>query len=460
METRSGTHGQMGPGSRPHAEGQEYPRRGARWWLLAVATLQQAGLTFVRFGLPTVVPFIRADLGLSLAQTGAVLGAFDLGALLAFYLTGMATDRFGERRVMGTGALLTAAWTAAAAGAPGVGVLAALLAVAGVGFPSSQVAGSHAVMGWFPARERGVAMGVRQAGLPAGGLSAALVLPWAASRWGWRAALAVAAAGCALAGLATLVGLAGADQAASGASSDGRGVRRQGADGGRRPGFWEAPRRFVRTRGLVLTTLMACLLGASQFSLTGYLPLYMVDRFGWERQAAARLLLVVHLGGIAGRLLWGWVSDRWFGADRVGPLALVCGAGAAAAVGVAGLSAWGSLPLLAAEAAALAGGMTLLGWNGLYVTRISELAGEASAVMLGLSMTVLYVWTMLAPPAFGWLVERVGGHYALAWAALGALPLGALVAIAASRRPGVVGEGAGAAAGTTAAWGPGSHKPG
>lgn len=423
---------------------------GRRWWLLAVATLQQAGLTFVRFGLPTVAPFIRADLGLSLAQTGAVLGAFDLGALLAFYLTGIATDRLGERWVMGAGALFTAALTAGAAGAPTMAVLAALLALAGVGFPSSQVAGSHAVMGWFPAQERGVAMGVRQAGLPAGGLSAALVLPWAASRWGWRVALVVAAAGCALAGLATLIGLAGTGEAARRPSPDGANAGRRAAGSRGAVGFWEAPRRFARSRGLMLTTLMACLLGASQFSLTGYLPLYMVDGFGWERQAAARLLLVVHLGGIAGRLLWGWVSDRWFGADRVGPLALVCGAGAAAAAGVAALSVWVPLPLLAAGGAALAGGMTLLGWNGLYVTRISELAGEASAVMLGLSMTVLYIWTMLAPPAFGWLVERVGGHYALAWAALGTLPLGALLAIAGSRRPGVVGEGARVAASTTA----------
>ncbi|HEY8415119.1 MAG TPA: hypothetical protein VIK99_05035, partial [Thermaerobacter sp.] len=49
-----------------------------RWLLLALATLQQAGLTAVRFGIPVVAPFVRADLGLSLSTTGMVLGAFDL----------------------------------------------------------------------------------------------------------------------------------------------------------------------------------------------------------------------------------------------------------------------------------------------------------------------------------------------------------------------------------------------
>lgn len=414
------------------------PLLARRWWLLAVATLQQAGLTFVRFGLPTLAPFIRADLGLSLAQTGAVLGAFDLGALLAFYLTGMATDRIGERRVMAAGAVVTGILTAAAAGAPSMVTLAAILAVAGVGFPSSQVAGSHAVMGWFPAEERGVAMGVRQAGLPIGGLSAALVLPWVASEWGWRRALLVAAAGCTLAGLVTLAGLAGTEaeggQATSPVRSTGRLAPPPAAGA-----FWEAPRRFIRSRPLVLTTLMACLLAAGQFSLTGYLPLYMVDAFGWQRQAAARLLLLVHLGGIAGRLLWGWVSDRRFGADRVRPLAIVSVSAAASVAGIAALAAWVPLPPPVAPAAALLAGLTLLGWNGLYVTLVSELSGPASAVMLGLSMTVLYVWTMLSPPAFGWLVQQAGGHYSVAWLAVAVLQLGALaaaVAVGRGRRAG------------------------
>lgn len=382
-----------------------------RWWLLSVATLQQAGLTFVRFGLPALAPFIRADLHLSLAQTGAVLGAFDLGALCTLYLTGIATDRLGERRVMAAGAVATGLLTAAASGAPSVAALALMLAAAGVGFPSSQVAGSHAVMGWFPAHERGVAMGVRQAGLPIGGLSAAVLLPWVAAQWGWRRALLVAAVGCALAGLVTLVGLAPAEEPDGGGAPRGFGP------------FLKAPVQFARSRPLVLTTLAACLLAAGQFSLTGYLPLYMVDAFGWDRQAAARLLLAVHLGGIVGRLLWGWVSDRVFHSDRVRPLAVVAAGAAACAAGLGALGVAREVPVLAGAPVALACGLTLLGWNGLYVTLVSELAGTASAVMLGLSMTALYVWTMLSPAAFGWLVQQAGGRYPVAWLSVAELQL-------------------------------------
>ncbi len=382
-----------------------------------MATLQQAGLTFVRFGLPALTPFMREDLRLSLALTGVVLGAFDLGALLAFYATGVATERWGERRVMASGSLLTGLLAAAAGFAPSPGLLAFLLALAGVGFPSSQVAGSQAVMGSFPSWERGLAMGVRQAGLPVGGLLAAGLLPWIASAWGWRVALGVAGSGCVLAGLLTYAALpegnreAPAGRAAASSHS-----------------LVAVTVQFFTSPPLVLTTLTACLLAAGQFGLTGYLPLYFVDAFAWRPQDAARLLLFVHVGGIAGRMGWGWFSDRWFGADRPKPIALAACC-AAATVGVlAVLARLGSVPAPAAALVALLAGFTLLGWNGLYVTLISELAWGTGAVVVGLSMTVLYVFTMLAPPAFGWAVERAGGQYTVAWLGIVAFQLTAAAA--------------------------------
>ncbi|MDQ7820922.1 MAG: MFS transporter [Armatimonadota bacterium] len=394
-----------------------------------MATVQQAGLTFVRFGLPALAPFVRTDLRLSLAETGVVLGAFDLGALLAFYLTGVATQRLGERRVMAAGAVLTGLVAVAAAFAPSVAVLAAALALAGVGFPSSQVAGSQAVMGAFPVRERGVAMGVRQAGLPVGGLLAAALLPWLATVWNWRVGLLTAGAGCLLGGVLSHLGL-------------------RPADDGRMPGMdapradpvspWAAPREFVRNPALLLTTLTACLLAAGQFGLTGYLPLYFVDAFAWRPQEAARLLLFVHLGGIAGRMAWGWLSDRWFRADRTRPMALAAGCAAAVVVALALLSRRDAVPALLAAVLALLSGFTLLGWNGLYLTLISELAWGASAVMVGLSLTVLYVFTMLTPPVFGWTVERTGGRYAVAWLGVVMLQLAAAATVLAVRRAGDV----------------------
>jgi hypothetical protein len=113
-------------------------------------------------------------------------------------------------------------------------------------------------------------------------------------------------------------------------------------------------------------------------------------------------------------------------------LAACCAAGTV--VTLAALSRWDWVPPAVAVLVAFCAGFTLLGWNGLYVTLISELAWGGSAVMVGLSMTVLYVFTMLAPPAFGWTVERTGGHYHVAWLGVVGLQLLAAATVLSVRR--------------------------
>src|SRR5207247_267351 len=60
------------------------------------------------------------------------------------------------------------------------------------GFSVLNPATGRAVVEWFPPRERGIAMGVKQTGLTLGGLAAALTLPLIARAWSWRHALATA----------------------------------------------------------------------------------------------------------------------------------------------------------------------------------------------------------------------------------------------------------------------------
>ncbi len=368
--------------------------RPARWTVLWLATFQQVAVTFVRFGLPALAPFFRPDLALSLTETGLLLGIFDVGAVLTFYLTGRLTRRFGERAVLAGGAFLTGILSALAAGGQELWQIALLLALAGTGFPSSHVAGSQAVVDWFPARERGMAMGVRQAGLPIGGFAAAAVLPWLATAVGWRVALAAGGGVCVAAGLAVLAFLPAS-----------YGLRDE-------PGT--VPLQLPRGR-VALATLAGNGLIFVQFCLTGYLPLFLVDAFAWERAAAARMLLLVHLGGTAGRMGWGWLSDRTFGANRVPPLLAVTAGGAGVLAALAMLDSGGSLSPGVAAGLALAGGLTILGWNALLSTFVAEMAGPATAPVLGAMLTSLYVFSTAAPPLFGRAVEVLGG-YGPAWA--------------------------------------------
>jgi sugar phosphate permease len=379
----------MGPAPAPRAT------PGAR--VLALTTLQQAGLTSIRFGLPILAPFWRDTFHLSLSQIGLLLGAFDFGALLLFIPIGLLTDRWGERRVLLTGALFTAAAAALVTGARGLPSLALLVSIAGLGYGSGQTAGVKAVAAAFGAGGRGMAMGIRQSGLPIGGLIAALLLPPLAAGFGWRVALLAAAAVSALGGVLCWMGLrepVPADDAGPALLAPTIGQ------------ITAQLRAILGNVGVRRTTEAAMLLVFVQMSYQGYLALYLVDRFHWSNHAATSLLVAVHLGGVLGRLAWGALSDRGYGGRRIPALVWCVAAGAVFPLALIALPGATARPVMTA-AVALTGGLVLLGWNGLYSTLVTESArSNRAATAMGLSMTGLYSTSMFAPPLFGWVVDH------------------------------------------------------
>ena len=393
--------------------------------VLALTTLQQAGLTSVRFGLPILAPFWRDALHLSLARVGLLLAAFDLGALVLFVPIGLLTDRWGEPVVLTAGALFTAGMTAVITQAGSFWSLAVLLAIAGLGYGSGQTAGTKAVAAAFGPGGRGTAMGVRQSGLPLGGLIAALLLPPLAAMFGWRAAIVGSAVTCAVPGFLCWFGLRRELPAAPTSGPAGP-LEASGS-------VVTQLRAILGDAGVMRTSGTAMLLVIAQFCYQGYLALYMVDRFGWSNRAAAALLIAVHLGGILGRLAWGAFSDRGYSGRRIPALAWCVGAGVLfplVLIVVPRAVSGSAITLIA-----LLGGVLLLGWNGLYSTLISELTGPTrAATAMGVSMTMLYVATMLTLPLFGALVDRTS--YAVGWVMLTGVMAVAFVAARRIPEPG------------------------
>jgi MFS family permease len=85
----------------------------------------QASVSALPLGLPAVAPEIRSELGLSLAATGALLAASNVGIIAVLLAWGALADRVGERVVIVAGltgsaaALLLAARAGSAPSWPG-----------------------------------------------------------------------------------------------------------------------------------------------------------------------------------------------------------------------------------------------------------------------------------------------------------------------------------------------------
>lgn len=320
---------------------------------------------------------------------------------------GWLTERRGVGLPLAGGLVTVGALAALAAGAPSFPALLACLVLAGFGFSVLNPTTGKAVYDWFPARERGVAMGIKQAGLTLGGIVAALSLPPIAAALDWR--IAMATAGAAAIVMALVVVLAYRAPAV-------RYAARPAA-----PARFRALGPFLRRRGVAVIFGAGLALSIAQSSLLGYLVLFARETFAISSVEAARLLALAHLGGVAGRLGWGVVSDRLFFGRRRPGLAINALIGAAAYV----CFAFGDrLPLGAAVVLAFVAGVGAFGWVGLYFALVAEIGGAASAGLLtGLATVFAWSGVLVGPPLFGWMLALTDS-YRLPWLVLAAISVG------------------------------------
>ena len=384
------------------------PPEPRRWFFLFIATLSQTAMSTIHMGIPTIVPLIQAELGLNLTEVGVLVSMINVGVVAAVLGMGKAADRYGERRIIGYG---TAACGLLVLTVHVAGSFVALLVVfllLGIPVATSTPAGSKAVAGWFPDRERGMAMGVRQTGIPAGGTIGALTLPAMGLVFGWRWALSLVGVVTIAAGLLVLVCYKepARPQAVSGAAPAG-GLK----DIVRRSEIWAA-------------AFYAAVLAGCQWCYISYIELYLTENIFYPLVFAAHLLAVGQACGGTGRIVFGIASDRLFFGRRVPVLVMLGVLGTAAGVATAllspGMPAW----LVVAVVSLL--GLGTMSWQGLYLALVAKIAGTGVAgVAIGLTNTVAFVGVVLLPPVFGAIADYTHS-YQTAWIAMAvavALPL-------------------------------------
>jgi MFS family permease len=363
-----------------------------------VAVIAQIGISFIDQGIPLLAGFIKDDLALSAAGIGLVVSAFSFGRIFGSYAAGIAADRLGERRVIVAGGTAVAVLTALAALSP-TPVFLTLLVLAGVAGAVSTPAGGRLVLLAFPPSRAGIALGIRQTGIPIAGLLAAVLLPWVAHLASWRWSLALAA-GLTVACLAplTLTRVTRFDDRLEPVSSN------------------VTPDRRERNRNVALLTLWGCLLVTGQYALLTFLALDIVGRTGITLAAASAFVALANAAGIAGRVGWGWASDNHLHAGRKPLLLLLTLAALTAALALLLLPA--SAPTAVFVAVAFMAGLSLLGYQGLWVVMIADAVGpDRVGRATGFSITFVTASIAASPPLYG-LAADVAGTYRAVWGAL------------------------------------------
>jgi len=370
--------------------------------------------------IPVLAPPIAAETGLPASLAGVHTALCYAGALVSGPLAQGLLRRHGGIRVC-QGALVTIAAGIALAviGHPLALVASALLA--GFGHGPLTPAGSHILAARTPPQIRSLIFGLKQTGVPAGAMLVSVIAPLAGQAFGWRAGvLAVSAIALLLA--AALQPLRASLDADRDPAARGRPPWREAAES----------LALLRTeRRLRAVALYGCGLAISQFAFFSFFVVWQVEVLGTPLVEAGVMLAVGQAAGVAGRILWAVLADR-FGAP---PVLVALGLGAAAAA--AGLALAG--PGLAAPAVlglAIGMGAFAVGWTGVMLAEVARVApagrvGAATAAT-GFAMALTLI---VSPSLLSALVALTGG-YGTGFGLCAAMSLGAVLALAGAGRRG------------------------
>ncbi len=367
-------------------------RRPAQKWLALAAAqigylLDAMDVLFYVFALSA----IRAEFHLTNQQAGLVSGLTLVASALGGIAAGALADRWGRRRTLIYTILV---YSLASAGAATSSSLAQLLfwrALVGLGLGGEWSAGAVLVAEWWPASQRGKAMGIMQSGWALGYMAAALVSGFVLPRWGWRVLFLVGV-------LPALVTVA---------------IRFTVQE----PPVWTQRAPSATTwrvlfqpplAGLTLratATATAVLLG--YWGLFSWLPTFLAASLssggaGLGVAAGSRWMLSVQLGALAGYLSFGWLADR-FGRRPVFAAYVLT---AAALTPIYGLST-GSPSLLMALSPLL--GFAGSGYFSVFGVMLAELFPTAvRGIGLGFSYNFGRALCALAPWGVGYVADHAG----------------------------------------------------
>lgn len=392
------------------------PRTSFRWVVLGLATFMQVCISLPQQTPAAIGPALTDALGLSRAELGLLTSAIWGGMILGLLPFGMLVDRFGERPMLLAGAAVVTSFLVLASRASSFQPLFWALVPAAVGAAAATPGGTRALTAWFEPRVRATAMGIRQTGVTVAGVVAAVLLPPVAVALGWRAAF-LTVAGLSLLGILAFALL----------YRDPQVERRPARSRIDLAGLVRSPVWLAATAyGWVFMGALGC--------AVAYLAVSLHEDAGLHPVHAGLVLAVLQVGGIAGRLGWGLLSDLTGSRG----LAMTLSAGVAV-VACASMAAFGhgGAPIPALGAVAFLLGLSCLGWNALYITLSAEavpLRSAASAV--GAGATITFGGLLAIPPVFGMIADATGS-YAWSWLALAVWALlGTLLGLAVrDRRP-------------------------
>ena len=378
-----------------------------RWAVLAVIWMSYMIINTSKHGIGPLAPFLKEAFNLSNAEIGLLVTASVIGYIPSLIVAGWLVDYIGVRRLLVAGTLISGFSITAVFFAPQYQVMFVMMIFLGIGNGCIFLSAVKAVILWFPARERAIALGLNQAAVNVAGVISASLLPTIAIMLGWRYgflflgfSMLVIVPCCAI-----IYQNPPKEYLLNGAGDIPYRVSPKSS-------IISLAIDLLKSRDIWMLSLAGLFLAIVEFATMTYLVLYLNEELLFPIVAAGGMLAMTSAAGGIGKPASGFVSDRLLSGHRKKVFLLMASMASVLSliIGFGGQNLhWVLYPVL------ILLGIAAIGWGGLFITLVTELAGtQLVGRTLGISSGILHVGVLTGPPLFGYIVDSTGSYQA-AW---------------------------------------------
>ncbi|MFP7486786.1 MFS transporter [Priestia filamentosa] len=365
-----------------------------KWIVLLIATVAQTAATFVTYGMGPLATFYQQEYALSQFQTGLIVSAVNIGPIFSMLFFGDLMDKFGEKWIVGGGTIILGLNIFFAAFIHHYAFLIVVLTFVGVWYGTAQPGGSSVIIKWFPKKQRGLAMGIRQTGIPIGGALASAFLPIVFYQFHLASALFLQSFVAIIGGIIFLLFY--------------KDMKIERKDK-REERFMEKLHQIKNNKSLYPVFFIGVTMISFQIILVAHLMSYLHQASHIRLGTAGLLLSVCLIGGMIGRIVLAFISDTVFNGNRSKPLQLTILATVFFLLALIFLPS--HLSIAGNTVLCFFVGFLGIGWFSLFIVLVSEKASSHFiSLTVSFALTLNQLAIVLSPMIFGLSVDFFHGY--------------------------------------------------
>ena len=371
-----------------------------KWVMLIVATIAQTTATLITYGVGVFALFWKEEYALTNTESGLLVSVVNVGPLFCMLFVGRLLDQYNEKILISISSFLLGSLLLLTNIVSGFNGLLFVLLLIGMFYSVSQPGGSKVILKWFRKENRGLAMGIRQAGIPIGGALAGVLIPFLTVQYNMTYAINSIACICIIGGLLFFMFYKEPY------------VQEEARKGHNNISFWMELKVVICKKELYPIYITGICMISLQMVLVGHFMKFLAGEQSITFIVAGTVFSVMFFSGMIGRIALATISDVLYKGNRRIPLFIaVCASIGLMLLLVMNIHTITSGVLYSVSALL---GFFSIGWFSLFIAEVAELASEESVgITVSVALTLNQIAIIVAPVLFGYIVDEKG--YAYAW---------------------------------------------